>query len=67
MNEKVIGDEVIKKILKYDEQTNLVKIHESVFAIRPNHDVVTSEYLYLMFKHPAIVKKLTNKSTGSIF
>lgn len=29
MNEKVIGDEVIKKILKYDEQTNLVKIHES--------------------------------------
>lgn len=29
MNEKLIGDEVIKKILKYDEQTNLVKIHES--------------------------------------
>lgn len=50
-----------------DEKPKGWDINESVFAIRPNHDVVTSEYLYLMFKHPAIVKKLTNKSTGSIF
>ena len=29
MNEKVIGDEIIKKILKYDKYTKIVKIHES--------------------------------------
>ena len=50
-----------------DEKPKGWDINESVFSIRPNSDVVTPEYLYLMFKHPAIVKKLTNKSTGSIF
>ena len=29
MNEKVIGDEIIKKILKYDKTTKIVKSHES--------------------------------------
>ena len=29
MNEKIIGEDVIRKILKYDNDTMLVKIHES--------------------------------------
>lgn len=29
MNEKIIGEDVIRKILKYDKDTMLVKIHES--------------------------------------
>ena len=50
-----------------DEEPRWWDINESVFTIRPNYDILTSEYLYMMFKHPAIVKKLTNKSTWSIF
>ena len=50
-----------------DEEPKNWDINESVFSIRPNYDVVTSEYLYMMFKHPVIIKKLTNNSTGSIF
>ena len=50
-----------------DEEPKGWDINESVFSIRPDYNVITSEYLYLMFKHPAVIKKLTNKSTGSIF
>ncbi|MDD2625602.1 MAG: N-6 DNA methylase, partial [Bacilli bacterium] len=42
-------------------------INESVFSIRANKEVVTPEYLYMIFKHEAVIKKLTNAATGSIF
>ena len=42
-------------------------INESVFAIRPNYQIITSEYLYAFFTSDSFVKGATSSSTGSIF
>ena len=42
-------------------------INESVFAIRPNYSVVSSEYLYSYFMSDYFVSKAQSSSTGSIF
>lgn len=42
-------------------------INESVFAIRPNYKVMSSEYLYLFFLNETFIKPATSSSTGSIF
>lgn len=42
-------------------------INESVFSIRPNYCVVSSEYLYSYFMSDYFVSKAQSSSTGSIF
>ena len=42
-------------------------INESVFSIRCNNDVVTSEFLYMYFMGDMFIKSATSSSTGSIF
>lgn len=42
-------------------------INESVFSIRRNNDVVTSEFLYMYFMGDMFIKSATSSSTGSIF
>lgn len=42
-------------------------INESVFSIRPNKKIISSEYLDLMLKDDYYIRKLTQSSTGSIF
>lgn len=42
-------------------------INESVFSIRPNKKVITSEYLNMLFKDAYYIQKLTQSSAGSIF
>ena len=42
-------------------------INESVFSIRPNTELVTSEYLYAYFVSEAFIRMATSSSTGSIF
>ena len=42
-------------------------INESVFCIRPNHNVISTEYLYLYFTSESFIKQAENSSTGSIF
>ena len=42
-------------------------INESVFSIRPNHEVVSSEYLYSYFMSEYFITKAQSSSTGSIF
>lgn len=42
-------------------------INESVFAIRPNYENITSQFLYLILRDSYYVKKMNQKATGSIF
>lgn len=42
-------------------------INESVFSIRPNRDMITSTFLYMIFTSEAFVSKVTSMATGSIF
>lgn len=42
-------------------------INESVFSIRPNYQLTTSQFLYMTFMSEAFIKKATNSSTGSVF
>ncbi|MBO5013462.1 MAG: restriction endonuclease subunit S, partial [Paludibacteraceae bacterium] len=42
-------------------------INESVFSIRPNQKMITSEYLNMLLKDDYYIAKLSNSSTGSIF
>ena len=42
-------------------------INESVFSIRANPEVVTSEFLYMYFMSNVFIKGATSSSTGSIF
>lgn len=42
-------------------------INESVFSIRPNYTIISSEYLYLYFMSDLFVKKAEHSSTGSVF
>ena len=43
------------------------EINESVFTIRPNTNLVTSEYLYLFFMSDEFIHKAEHSSTGSVF
>jgi type I restriction enzyme S subunit len=42
-------------------------INESVFSVRPNTDIVTPSFLYMLFTDKTFVKKAMSMSTGSIF
>ena len=42
-------------------------INESVFSIRPNLDVISSEFLSMFLKDSAVVEKASKMATGSIF
>ena len=42
-------------------------INESVFSIRPNFDVISSEFLSMFLKDSAVVEKASIMATGSIF
>ena len=42
-------------------------INESVFSIRPNTDVISSEFLSMFLKDSAVVEKASKMATGSIF
>jgi len=42
-------------------------INESVFSIRPNKTIITSEYLNMLLKDDYYIEKLTQNSSGSIF
>ena len=42
-------------------------INESVFSIRPNLDVISSEFLSVFLKDSAVVEKASKMATGSIF
>lgn len=42
-------------------------INESVFSIRPNYQLISSEYLYSYFISEYFVTKAQSSSTGSIF
>lgn len=43
------------------------EINESVFSIKPNNDIISSEYLYMFFMSDYFVKLAEHNSTGSIF
>lgn len=43
------------------------EINESVFSIRPNNNMVSSEYLYIYLMSDYFIKKAEHSSTGSIF
>lgn len=43
------------------------EINESVFSIRPNTAVASSEFLYMFFTSPWFVKAAEGNSTGSVF
>ena len=43
------------------------EINESVFSIRPNTNILNSEYLYMFFMSEWFIKKSEHASTGSIF
>ena len=42
-------------------------INESVFSLRPNYKMCTSDFLYLTLKSDQFIAGSTNSSTGSIF
>lgn len=42
-------------------------INESVFCIRPNNHIVSTEYLYMFFMSDYFIKKAEHNSTGSVF
>lgn len=42
-------------------------INESVFCIRPNKQIISTEYLYLYLTSDMFIKQAENSSTGSIF
>lgn len=42
-------------------------INESVFSLRPDTDLISSEYLNMLLKDEYYIRKLTQSSTGSIF
>ena len=42
-------------------------INESVFCIRPNQQIISTEYLYLYLTSDMFIKQAENSSTGSIF
>ena len=42
-------------------------INESVFCIRPNQQIIPTEYLYLYLTSDMFIKQAENSSTGSIF
>lgn len=42
-------------------------INESVFCIRPNQQIISTDYLYLYLTSDMFVKQAENSSTGSIF
>lgn len=42
-------------------------INESVFSIRPNYKIMTSNFLYMLFMSDWFIKKAEGSSTGSIF
>lgn len=42
-------------------------INESVFSIRPNLDIISSEFLSMLLKDPRVVEKASKMATGSIF
>ena len=42
-------------------------INESIFSIRPNYQLISSEYLYSYFMSEYFVTKAQSSSTGSIF
>lgn len=42
-------------------------INESVFCIRPDNTVVSTEYLYMFFMSDYFIKKAEHNSTGSVF
>jgi len=42
-------------------------INESVFSIRPNLDMISSEFLSMFLKDSAVVEKASKMATGSIF
>lgn len=43
------------------------EINESVFSIRPNTDIASPEYLYLLLTSPWFVKTAEGSSAGSVF
>lgn len=49
------------------ENPNEWDINESVFSIRPDNKIVSTEYLYLFFMSENFIKKAEYSSTGSIF
>lgn len=42
-------------------------INESIFSIRPNYKILSSEYLYMFFMSDYFIKKAEHSSTGSVF
>ena len=42
-------------------------INESVFCIRPNNNIVSTEYLYMFFMSDYFIKKAEHNSTGIVF
>lgn len=42
-------------------------INESVFSIRPNYQLISTNFLYMYFMSPYFIKKAELSSTGSIF
>ena len=49
------------------EQPKEWDINESVFSIRPNKEIVSTEYLYIFFTSEWFIKKSEKEATGSIF
>lgn len=49
------------------EAPEMWDINESVFSIRPNVNIVSTEYLYLFFTSQSFIKLAEHSSTGSIF
>ncbi|MDY3209432.1 MAG: restriction endonuclease subunit S [Candidatus Enterosoma sp.] len=43
------------------------EINESIFSIRPKSNMVSPEYLFMVFMSDSFVKKAEHSSTGSIF
>ena len=52
-------------VIKEDPKT--WDINESVFSIRPNYKIATSNFLYMTFMSDSFVKKAEGSSTGSVF
>ena len=49
------------------EQPKNWDINESVFSIRPNQEIISSEYLYCYLTSQWFMKKAEKQATGSIF
>ncbi|QBA20943.1 restriction endonuclease subunit S [Chryseobacterium indologenes] len=54
-----------KTFLLYEQPQNW-NINESVFSFKPNLNIVTSEYLFMLLSSEDVKQKCQNSSTGSI-